>query len=59
MLAMLDHMIESGFAKSGVLDLLTVVARPADAIAALDELERAGGPAEVDSDALLPTTPGT
>jgi uncharacterized protein (TIGR00730 family) len=58
MLAMLDHMIEGGFAKPGVLDLLTVVASPEEAIAELDGLENAGGPAAVDSDALLPTTPG-
>ncbi len=57
MLSMMDHMIEGGFAKPGVLDLLEVVSSPAEAIAYLDVLERAGGPGAVDSDALLPTTP--
>jgi len=57
MLAMMDHMIESGFVKPAVRDLLHVVHTAEDAIAFLDELERAGGPASIDTDALLPTTP--
>lgn len=57
MLSMIDHMIGSGFARRGVLDLVEVVSTPADAIAALDRIEAAGGPPTIDSDALLPTTP--
>jgi len=58
MLAMLDHMVESGFAKAGALELLTVVGGAAEAIEAMDALERAGGPAAVDADSLLPTAAG-
>lgn len=58
MLSMIEHMIEGGFAKAGVLGLLHVVGSAADAIEAMDALEEAGGPAAVDSDALLPTARG-
>lgn len=57
MLAMMDHMIESGFVKPAVRDLLDVVTSAEEAVAVLDRVEQSGGPAPVDSDALLPTTP--
>ena len=57
MLSMIDHMIESGFVRAGVLDLLRVVSSADEAVAVLDEIEAAGGPSAVDSDSLLPTTP--
>ena len=57
MLSMLDRMIESGFARPGVLDLVRVVHSSAEAVRELDAIESAGGPEAVDSDALLPTAP--
>ncbi len=57
MLTMMDRMVESGFVKPAVLDLLEVVTTAEEAVAYLDALERTGGPAAIDSDALLPTTP--
>lgn len=57
LLSMIDHMIDNRFAKAGVKSLFSVRDTPAEAVALLDELERAPA-APTDRRRLVPSAKG-